>query len=420
MPGEVKKYVRYYVESRKKWLADKVKKPRPIILSFHYDAKILCTTTGMKVFSADWDDKKQRVKPSVRRSSEVNQILDQLEQKINDVYFSTIAQGIEVNNDILLRGIKKDKTTDRLSFWEEWERYFEIHKNKHGKGTLKSMKTSYHRFKEFMKGRNVKFEEINPELLSRYNEFLLKVGNTNNTIHGNIKRLKIFLNYAKKLGMHKNDSYRQYTVSERVGSIKFLEWEEVKTIMDVQLDSQMEADARDLFCFCCLTAMRYSDVSQLRHTDIKQHTFKDIDGVHYAAHIRQQKTDKVTVIPLMKEALEILERHKNRHKEFALPQRELQSVNRTIKDVAKLAGISSKQEKIVYRGNEREVSVHDKSDILSTHWARRTFVTIAATRGMPINVVASITGQNPKTTLKHYMGVIDSKKFEEVQKKLQF
>jgi hypothetical protein len=51
---------------------------------------------------------------------------------------------------------------------------------------------------------------------------------------------------------------------------------------------------------------------------------------------------------------------------------------------------------------------------------RRTFATMAITRGIPINVVASITGQNPKTTLKHYMGVIDSKKFEELANKMKF
>ena len=420
MPGEVKKYVRFYIESRKKWLDERVKKPRPVILSFHYDGQILCSTTGLKVFEADWDKSRQRVKPAVKRSREVNKILGQIEEKLNDAYFDLLAKGIVVTNDELLRAIKRDKSTEQLSVWREWERYFEIHKNKHGKGTLKSMRTSYNHFKLYLKNREIRFEEINPEMLSGYSEFLLRMGNTNNTIHGNIKRLKIFLNYCKRLGMHDNDAYRQFNISERVGSIKFLEWDEVKMLLDVQLQSQMENDARDLFCFCCLTAMRYSDVTNLRPSDIRQHSFKDIEGVHYAAHICQQKTDKITVIPLMKEALEILERHKNKHPDFSMPQHALQSVNRTIKEVGKLAGITSKQEITIYRGNQRETKIYEKHEILATHMGRRTFVTIAATRGMPINVVASITGQNPKTTLKHYMGVIDSSKFDEVRKKLQF
>jgi site-specific recombinase XerD len=420
MSREIKKYVRYYLQSRKKWQNDRVQRPHPIVLSFHYNSKVLCTLTGLKMLESDWDKARQRAKPSVKRSKEVNSILDELEQKINDVYFNYLAQGIPINNTILLKAIKEDRTVVTISFWKEWERYFETHKNKHSKGTLKSMFTSFNHFKKFLKNREITFEEVNPELLADYVKFLLKRGNTNNTIHGNIKRIKIFLNYSQRVGLHNNDKYKQYNIPERVGSIKFLEWDEVKKLLDVHLDNETECEVRDLFCMCCLTAMRYSDLSNLRKTDVKEHSFKELSGIQYAIHTRQKKTDKTTVIPLLKEAIEILERYKDNDSEFALPKRALQNVNNIIKEIGKKAGIDSNQEVTLYRGNERETKVHKKHEILSTHMGRRTFVTIAATRGIPINVVASITGQNPKTTLKHYMGVIDSKKFEEMENKLKF
>jgi integrase len=222
------------------------------------------------------------------------------------------------------------------------------------------------------------------------------------------------------LGLHNNDLYRQYNLSLPDGNIKFLEWREVKMLLDVKLDTQMEQDARDLFCFSCLTGLRYSDVSQLRYSQIKEHRFEEMEEVQYAVHVNQIKTHKPAVAPLLKEALEIIARHKDKDKEFALPQRELQSVNRTLKEVAKKAGIKSTQEVIVYRGNQREVRTNFKHELISTHWARRTFCTCAGLKSIPITVACSITGLSPKVMLKHYMGVIDSKKFEEVQNKLQF
>ena len=49
----------------------------------------------------------------------------------------------------------------------------------------------------------------------------------------------------------------------------------------------------------------------------------------------------------------------------------------------------------IFRGSHIETKYIEKWEILTTHIGRKTFVTIAATKGIPINVVASITGQNP-------------------------
>ncbi len=419
--AEVKKYARFYLQMRKKWANDK-QKERPVIMWFSYNGKYLCTTTGIKTIEKNWDTKKQRLKTTVQRATEVNRYLDLLEQKVNDIYFKALSEGLVINNRYLLDHLKAtEKKTS--SFFEEWDKYLVVQTVKLQKSTLKSARTAYNHFKEFCSSHNkprITFEDITPNLKSEFAQFLLKKGNSNNTIHAVQKRMTRFLNYAKKIGLHNNDTHKEFHIPERVGSIKFLEWEEVKQLIDVKLEPGLENDARDLFVFCCLTAMRYSDVTNLKKTDIVEHKFKELDGVHYAAHIRQQKTDRVTVIPLLPEALDILNKYKNERTEFALPHRANQTVNRIIKQVGRKARLTANQKLVVYRGTECETSNSEKWKILSTHMGRRTFVTIAATRGIPINIACSITGHNPKTMLTHYAGVIDAKKFEEVQKKLQF
>jgi len=416
MAGEIKRHVRFYIEQRKSKATGNKNQPKPLILSFHYDGKILCSTTGIKLKDSDWDKAKQRVKLSVLRSKEVNQILDGIERKINDTYYSLLAQSIPVNNALLINGIKTKKEVVKISFWNEWEKYFEMNKNRLSQGTLKSNWTSYHKFKEFIGKRDVNFEDITSELLSQYAEFLLKIGNTNNTIHGNIKRIKIFLNHSKKTGLHKNDSYKHFNIPERVGTIVFLEWKEVKLLLDMELTDQLEHDVRDMFCLCCLTALRFSDVRQIRTADIQEYTFENFEGVHLGLSIYNKKTRKVTVIPLMKEAVEILERNKHPKQDLIMPKRALQTVNRVIKRLAQRAGIKGKLSIVIHRGNETEINIVEKYEAIGTHVGRRTFVTIAATRKIPISVIANITGQNPKTTLKHYMGVVEAEKFREVSK----
>ncbi len=90
---EVRKYARFYLQSRKEWAGDK-QLDRPIIMWFNYNGKSLNTTTGIKTSEQNWDSKKQRLKPAVKRAAEVNRYLDRLEQKLNDIYFSSLADGI--------------------------------------------------------------------------------------------------------------------------------------------------------------------------------------------------------------------------------------------------------------------------------------------------------------------------------------
>jgi integrase len=288
---------------------------------------------------------------------------------------------------------------------------------------MKSAKTAYNHFKKFCSSKNltkISFENYDANMKAEFAKFLLAKGNSNNTIHAVQKRITRFLNHAKKIGLHNNDTHKAFNIPERVGSIKFLEWDEVKKLIDLEVEPGIENDARDLFVFCCLTAMRYSDVQNLKKMDIKEHRFNNLEGVQYAAHIRQIKTNKITVIPLLPESIAILKKYKNEKTDFALPQRANQSVNRILKILGRRARLNSLQELIVYRGEECIVTHEPKWKILSTHMGRRTFATMAANKGIPINIACSITGQSPEIMLHHYTGVVDSKKFEEVQKKMQF
>jgi len=86
-------------------------------------------------------------------------------------------------------------------------------------------------------------------------------------------------------------------------------------------------------------------------------------------------------------------------------------INRTIKLIGEKAGLHNKVAVDVFRGAKRETKYYQQWELLTTHYGRRSFVSLAASRGIPMHIIASITGQNVKTTLKHYSGVIDRDRF---------
>ena len=419
----ISKSVRFYLDSRKKWTGDKYT-PRPIIVSFSYNGNTLTSSPGFRVAEKDWDYDRQRVKTGLPGAQYANQILDNLNDQLNEIYFSAKSEGIDINNKYIIERLKKKRVVVKSkTFWDYYLEYMDIQTRVIKQSTCKSVKYSFTKFKNFCQSENnldIRFEDVTPGLLALYTDYLLKIGNTNNTIHSHIKRLKRFISHSKKMKLHNNETYNEYHVPQPLGPIKFLDVSEVKLLMEVQLDLPIEMRARDLLLFACFTGMRYSDIHALKRADIKQHRFDGIDEVYFAAHIRQVKTSQETVVPLLPEALALIKKYEGCKGDSALPQINLQSVNKALKEVGRKAGLNSMQKIERFRGTKRETSYIEKWRILTTHIGRRTFVTISASKGLPINIVASITGQNPETTMRHYMGVVTVDKFKEFTSRIKF
>lgn len=417
----IRKSVNFYLQARVKWKGDAVYE-RPVVLVFNYHGKHLHSLTGLKVSAQNWDRKKQRVKLSVKRATEVNAYLDKLDEKVNDIYYTALAEDRVIDNAYIIRELKgKDRPVEK-GFWQHYEEYLSTQKTVIKNSTYRSTVTSRNRFREFCLAVNIEltFADVLPALLSKYNTFLLAAGNTNNTIHSHLKRLRRFMDYAGKLGLHRNMAFKEFNVSERIGTIRFLDMNEVKMLMDIQLEAAMEQKARDLMLFGCFTGMRYSDIANLKKADIREHKFEGVDGIFKAGHIRQVKTAEEIVVPLLPEAEAILERYIGMEGPYALPRLSLQKVNENIKLVGKRAGINALQKVDMFRGTAVETEYIEKHKLLSTHMARKTFITIAITRGLPMNIVSGITGQHPATITKHYLGVARKETFKELNGKMSF
>ena len=89
-----------------------------------------------------------------------------------------------------------------------------------------------------------------------------------------------------------------------VKPVIFLTWEELMRVYNYDFVPGSEIDrARDFFCFCCLTSLRYSDAAALRPEQI----------INDKISLSTIKTDQPLLIELNKYSKSILEKYKGKY-----------------------------------------------------------------------------------------------------------
>lgn len=161
---------------------------------------------------------------------------------------------------------------------------------------------------------------------------------------------------------------------------------------------------RDTFCFCCFTSLRYSDVANLKRSDVFD-SYITITTV---------KTSDNLKIELNKYSRAIL--NKYAHEEYpdyrVLPIISNQKMNDYLKEIGKECGIITPITITYFKGNKRIDEVFPKYELLGTHAGRRTFICNALSMGIPPQVVMKWTGHSDYKAMKPYIDIMDAAKIE--------
>jgi integrase len=258
--------------------------------------------------------------------------------------------------------------------------------------------------------KRLTFDSIDYKFFESFQNFLIgrtktdKEGNVssllnNTTIAKALSTLKTFLGYAKKHDIKVNDNYRDFKIRRESMEVIALTQEEFDTLYDFDLsDNKRLAQVRDVFCFSCVTGLRYSDLSQLRREHIKENEIS----------ITVTKTKERLKIPLNDYSNEILSKYNGMLK--PLPVISSQNTNIYLKELCKLVGIKEDIEIVRYRGANREAIVYPKYELISVHTGRKTFVTLSLERGMSAEEVMTITGHSDYKSFKRYVKITEERK----------
>lgn len=166
--------------------------------------------------------------------------------------------------------------------------------------------------------------------------------------------------------------------------------------------------ARDLFCFCAFTSLRYSDVVEVRRVDIQDHTL----------NITTQKTHDRLPIFLHENAEAILDKYKDENFPGgrALPYMTNQQMNRCLKDLCEICGFNTPYTITCYRNGVRHDEVYPKYALVGTHAGRKTFIVFALSNGIAPDVVMKFTGHCDYKSMRPYIDITESAKKDAIKK----
>ncbi|MEL1246141.1 site-specific integrase [Flavobacterium sp. DGU11] len=214
-------------------------------------------------------------------------------------------------------------------------------------------KAHVHQFLSFKYGiDDLEFRELNYEFIKDYEFYLKTVKNiSNNTTLKYISNFKKIVLRAIDKDIITVDPFKRFKGKKDKIVKRPLTRQELSVLESHPLLVERLAMVRDVFVFQCYTGLAYIDVFNLKHSDIK----RGDDGDLWIISDRQ-KTGSAFNVPLLPQALRIIERYKDHPqclmRNTVLPVISNQRMNGYLKEIADLCGIESQ---------------------LNTHKARRTF-----------------------------------------------
>ena len=426
----IKRNIIFALESRKKDGVPIVENV-PIRMRVNFTSQRIEFTTGYRIDVAKWDGDKQRVKNGCtnklkQSASEINAALLGYYTELQEIFKRFEVAEItpspaEVKEAFNNRHGQNEKTelasTDMFNvpsnFYEAFDDFVRVcgRQNDWTHSTFEKFAAVKNHLKNFRS--ELSFDFFDEEGLTEYVQYLREVREMrNSTIGKQLSFLKWFLRWSFKQGMHSNNAYDAFKpkLKDTQKKIIFLTWEELNKLREFKIPPTKQAleRVRDVFLFQCFTGLRYSDVFNLRRSDIK--------GDHI--EVTTVKTSDSLIIELNDHSRAILEKYKEVEFENdkALPVITNQKMNDYLKELAELAEINEPVRQTYYKGNERIDEVTPKYALLGTHAGRRTFICNALALGIPPQVVMKWTGHSDYKAMKPYIDIADDIKANAMSK----
>lgn len=436
--------VNFYIESRLDKHGD-----AQIRVSLAITGARYVTSTGIKIDPDKWDSKNKRAKKGASNSSgmtwaRINAALKRIEEHFGNVEADCLVNQRTVDNAFLKREFNavfraNDKTsaparenaatdteTPSLGFWDCYSMFTTERGASHEwtRATFQKFNALKRHIDDWNK--NVSFDTFTESGLNEFVGFLrddLEMKNT--TIGKQLGYLKWFLRWATLKGFNSNLTYQAFAPKLKTAKnvVVFLEWDELMKVMNYDVpangtvitltdsngkqydktvhDTAGIEKARDIFCFCCFTSLRYSDANNLKKSNI----------VNNQITITTIKTADTITVELNKYALAILERYRDVDLgEYALPRMTNQRMNIYLKDLCELCGINQPVTRTYYRGTERIDETLPKYELIGTHTGRRTFICNALGMGIPAEIIMKWTGHADYKSMAPYIEIMNSAK----------
>ena len=346
--------------------------------------------TGIRIKPEIWDDKKKRVKSSAQNAVQLNKRIADLIQRLENYIVERRRTGKPATLDFLydcMRGKDFKYFTDFVKYELETDKTKE-------RTTVVNKTTTYKVLKEY--GKDILFEEINYEFLKGFENHLIARGLATNTRKKYFQHVRTWVNVAINKDYMTLDKYpfrNKFRLKTEETQRCFLTPEEVQSVEDLKLCENARLDKiRDMFLFACYTGLRFSDA-----TALSKDCLSTQDG-NVWLEMKMRKTKGCIRIPLYllhKNAIELLNKHARPDYGYFFDELTNQHVNRALKEIAVLAGITKR---------------------ITFHTARHTCATFLLYKGVAITTVQNVLGHKKVSVTQIYAKQMDMTMVRELSK----
>ena len=386
----------------------------PIQLVVRHNGKRIRKNIGLSVLENHWNG--YRVKPNLKKEPNnnyeiINSELQLIEEKVNKLFLylkgNEIPFSVEKFNEIFEN--KEEIIENKFDFFICFEEYIEKGKLTKTPNTIKGQTTVKNYLEAFSKETNStiafdKMDDVFFDSLMSYSYQTRKI--KQNYFAKIIKVLKSFLSWAVEKNYTQNRDFEKFKATEHDIDIIFLTFEELMRLYNFQFDSERLSHARDFYCMGCFTGLRFSDLEKLH--------LANITDDHIILSIQKTKTQN-HAIKLNKYAKAILEKYKGTIYE-PLPIISSQKFNEYIKECCKLAEINQLFTIHWFVGNKKKSLTQPKYKFITSHTARKTFITNSLLLGMEPKAIKKIANIKKDVVLDKYMKVTKAFTDEQMDK----
>ena len=342
-----------------------------------------------------WNQKKECSKGKDRIATELNHYINTVRAKVLQIH-----RELEIDNKPITADIIKDCFYGRDKVQRSLLEVYAEHNEKcraligkeYTESTVTKFDTSINRLKEYIRScyhrDDIMLAELDGQFIRDF-DFWLKTEKhcQNNSALKHLKNLKKVVRIALTNDWIKKDPFYGIHFKQEEVNVEFLSREELDILMNKEFAIKRLEQVRDIFVFCCFTALAFVDVQQLS----REHLIKDNNGALWIRKARQ-KTNQMCNIPVLTIPQRILRKYEDNaeciKKGVLLPVISNQRMNAYLKEIADVCGIAKR---------------------LTTHVARHTAATVVfLANDVSMENVSKILGHSNIRTTQHYARILDS------------
>ncbi|SKB94344.1 Site-specific recombinase XerD [Soonwooa buanensis] len=373
---------------------------------FNNENKNFIYSTGEKIKPSEWDFEGRQPNDLNGRTkkAEIHRSVKMQLDRYSSFFTEIVNRYKNINEELTVDILKQrfdekfKKITVKSDFFRIYQEFLDEKENDYtgnsiSNSTLKRYKCNKNLLEDFESNYKVKITlgKFDDKLYNKFLKYCIEEKkHSANTLHRNVGLLKTFLLWALNKKYTYNNNFITFKKPAKFTTDEIaLNYEQVELIYNYDFSENKRLEkVRDLFVFGCTTGMRFGNYSTISRSDVDGNFIRVID---------LKSKSKNLAIPLNSISKSILEKY-----DYNLPSITNQKMNEYIKEVFKKLEFTDEIKKTMKYGDEL---VDQKAEFwtrISSHTARRSFITIMKNKRVPDKVIMSYTGHTSLEVFNAY------------------